>query len=260
MIDGAGVEAGRGQRATDGLGDNLHEPLVAHPALLPDVVEPLVLPAVVIDEIGGVRGVSEQLRNAVAFADEQRCGRVAGGELQRACGLRPALLGARHEHRLAAATGDPACSDQRRRPCPLRPGDVKGSHRAGEAKGLGDNTGVLTVLKRQGRRGEEDLRDTVTSAPPQAVARRLDRHRDRILVPVRDGALAASECHEGGVEPGVGLGNRSALQTQPRDVAAEGVDAGAHRRALPRSRGAALVTSRPGRGARGIPPFIPDPN
>ena len=69
------------------------KPFVAHPALLPHVVERLVLPAVVIDEIGGVRGVSEQLRDTVAFADEHRGSRITGGELQRTRGLRPSFLG-----------------------------------------------------------------------------------------------------------------------------------------------------------------------
>ena len=189
----------------------------------------------------------EQLRDAVAFTDEQRGGRVAGGELERTRGLRPALLGARHEHRPAAAPGNLTRGDQRRRPCPLRPRDVQGPHRAGDVEGLRHDAGVLAVLERQCGRGEEHLRDPAPSAPREAVTRGLDRHRDRILVPAGNCALAQSERLEGGVEPRVGLGDHPALQAQPRDVAAEGVDAGAHRPVLPRRRGAMSVTSRPGR-------------
>ena len=61
----------------------------------------------------------DELRDAFAFADEQRGGGIPGGQLERARGLRPALLGARDEHRPAAAGCDLTGGDQRRRPGPL---------------------------------------------------------------------------------------------------------------------------------------------
>ena len=268
VVDGAGVEPGGAERAADRFRDDLQEALVAHPALFPYVVETLVLPAVVVDEVGGERRVPEQLRDAVAFPDEQRGGRIAGRELERARGLRPALLGARHQHRPAAAAGDLAGRDQRRCPGSLRPGDVQGPHRAGDVEGFGHDPCVLSVLERQRGRGEENLRDPVPPAMREAVARGLDRHRDRVLVPAGDRALAPAERLEGGVEPCVGSGDRRALQAQPRNIAAEGVDAGAHRPALACHRRAAPDVSTPGRctarrrcgRSAGIAPLIPDPN
>ena len=229
VVDRAGIESGCAQRAADRLGNDLHEPLVANPALFPDVVEALVLSPVVVDEIGGAGGVREQLGDAVAFADEQRGGGIAGGELEGTGRPGAALLGTRDEHRPAAAPGDLQRRDQRRRAGALRTRDVQRSHRAREVQRLDHHAGVLAVLERQGGGREEDLRDPVPAALRETVARSLDRHRDRILVPVRDGPLAASERHQRGAEPRVGLGDRPALQAQPGDVAAEGVDAGTHR-------------------------------
>ena len=157
MIDPTGIDSGGGERAPDCFGDNLQEALVAHPALFPDVVEGLVLAAVVIDEVGGAGGVPEQLRDAIAFTDEQRGGRISGCELERTRGLRPAFLGAGHQHRPAATPRDLARGDQRRRPGPLRPRDVQSPHRTGDVEGLGHDAGVLAVLERQGGRGEDDL-------------------------------------------------------------------------------------------------------
>ena len=268
VIDRTGVDTGGGERATDRFGDDLHEALVADPTLLPYVVETLVLPAVVIDEVGGAGGVPEQLRDAVAFADEQCGGCIAGRELERARGLRATLLRARHQRRSTATPRHLARGDQRRCSGPLRPRDVQGPHCAGDVEGFGHDARVLAVLERQGGRREHDLHDPVPPAPREAVARGLDRHRDRVLVPAGDGALAPAERFQRGVEPRVGLGNRRALQAQPRDIAAEGVDAGAHRPGFPSSRRAAPDESRPGgctiaRGRRrrgGIAPLIPDPN
>ena len=228
VVDCSGDDAGRGQRAAHRLGDDLHVPLVPHPALLPDVVEGLVLSSKVIDEVGGVRGVPQKLRGPVALSDEQRRGRVAGGELERGRSPGPAFLAARDEHRTAAVRRHPARRNQRRGPRPLRACDVQGSDGSGKMQRLGDAPGILAILEGQGGGGEDDLGDPFAAAPRETVPRRLDRHGDGILVPARDSALAASERPQGGIEPGVGLGDGSTLQALPRYVAAECVDAGVH--------------------------------
>ena len=58
-----------------------------------------------------------------------------------------------------------------------------------------------------------------------ATAGLAHRHRHRVLVPVRHRALALRHAAQRRVEPGVGGGDRLALQAQPRNVGAEGEDA-----------------------------------
>jgi len=60
----------------------------------------------------------------------------------------------------------------------------------------GDDGGILPVVEGMRRRGERQRADRGTLDAAQAIARRLDRHRDRVLVPVCHRALAAREALE----------------------------------------------------------------
>ena len=68
------------------------------------------------------------------------------------------------------------------------------------------------------------LRTSVGLVAGQAVARRLDRHGDRILVPVGHRALALGEATQAGGEPLVGVVDGLTLQAQARHIGPIGHD------------------------------------
>ena len=110
----------------------------------------------------------------------------------------------------------------------MRAGNVECLQAVAQVQGFGDDAGILPVLEWQAGRGKVDTLDAVPSGAAQRVAGRFDGHGDGILVPVGDRSLALAETSETGIEPGMGLGNNPALQTQARHVAAKGVDPNRH--------------------------------
>ena len=104
-LDLRGLETLRDRRRYD-----LQVAGVADPAFLPLIIERRILAAVMVDEVGGVRGNAEQPRRRLAVAHEDRGRAVADTHLERACRPGAALVG-RDDERFAAA---PQRRDQRR--------------------------------------------------------------------------------------------------------------------------------------------------
>ena len=59
----------------------------------------------------------------------------------------------------------------------------------------------------------------------EEVARGLDGHGDRVLIPIRHGTLALPLAEEVGGDPCIGLDDRLSLQAQARNVSAKGCKA-----------------------------------
>src|SRR5262249_43545749 len=146
-------------------------------------------------------------------------------KLERACGGGAALLSGDDERRFAIERGRAGGSDQRRSAGALRTGYVDGRGLAADIERLGDDPGVLPVVERRRRRGKIQRRDVGAAVLPEAVACRLDRHRHRILVPIADRAFGFRLGLERRIGPGMRVDDGLAAQSQPRDVAAEFLDA-----------------------------------
>jgi hypothetical protein len=87
-----------------------------------------------------------------------------------------------------------------------------------------DDAGILAILKGCGR-GEVDGLVVFGLVAGQAVARRLDRHGDRILVPVGHRAFALGLAAKAGREPFVRIVDRLAVEPQARQQAPKADDA-----------------------------------
>ena len=222
MRDVGAGEGGLGESIGYDGRHELHVAFVPDPALLPVVVEGLVVGAVVIDEVGGAASAGQECGNGLAWTDDQGRGAVAGRELEGACGFRAAFLGADDEYGSAARE----CRHEGGRAGALRGGNIEGGDAAGDVEGLGDDAGVEAVAEREGGGGKLQRLEGRAIEPRQAIARGLDGHRDRVLVPIADGALAFRLGLQGGIEPAVGSDGGLTLQAQARNVGAEGKDAG----------------------------------
>ena len=181
---------------------------VADPALFPLIVVFGFGRAVVIDEIGGAGDARQQARHRLAFADENGRGAVAGRHLDRARRLGVALVGG-DDQRLGRAAER---AGERGGARPLRCRHVERGDVFGERQRFRHHAGIEPVEEWKGRRGKPQIRDRVTVAAGERVARGLHRHGHRVFVPVAHGALALALRFQRRVEPAVGFGDGAALQ------------------------------------------------
>jgi hypothetical protein len=168
--------------------------------------------------------VANELGHAVARPEQQGDGAVAAGELQRACGRGAALLGRNDQSGLLAGLDRAGRRYHRRGSGTLRMRHIHRGDVIAEQQRLLDDTAVEPIVERRRRRGKIQHPDVVTLTRAQAIARRLDRHGDRILVPIADGALRFGLGLQGRIGPAIGIDDRLAAQSQPRDIAAERTD------------------------------------
>src|SRR6185437_35551 len=115
----------------------------------------------------------------------------------------------------------------------------------------GDHARILPILEWVRGRSEVDVADVLGLVARQAVARCLDRHGDRVFVPVGHRALALGEAAQPGGEPLVGVVHRLTAEAQTRHIGPIGHDSD-HARLPPdykRSFTKSLAR-QPGRGKR----------
>ncbi len=231
-VDGAGFQAGRFERCRDGARRDLEIALVADPALFPVVVVFRIAAAVMVDKVDGQLVAAEIFGDEVIAADGEGGGGIAELQFLRARSLGPALVG-RDEQRLAGLCIAPDFLlqgvQQARGAGALGGGEVHRDDGFVEIQRRGEDAGILAVGEGQGGRGKGHglyrRRTLVQPVRGQAVARGFHAHGQAVLVPVADRALAFRQPPDRRVEPGVGLGDRLAAQSQPRDVGAKGFQA-----------------------------------
>ncbi len=218
----AGELAGRKRRLDRGRND-LRVALVADPALFPAVVELGVLAAEVIDEVHRHGMVADQPGDHVLGAAEQRRRAIAVVEFIGRSDASHPLVGGRDQRRCAVPGGVEA-GDQRRGAGLQRTADVHRRQVLLDVERRADHAGILAILERMGRRGEVDVADVLRLVAGQAVTRRLDRHGNRVLVPVGHRTLALGEPAQARGEPLVGLVHGLPVETQARHIGAIGHD------------------------------------
>ena len=214
------------KKALDRLRNDARIALVADPALFPVIVELLALAAEVVDEVDRGRVGADQARSDVVLAHDESRTTVAELELLRRASARRATIGRCHENRLVLRSGLLEGQDQRRQARTLRARDVGRVDVFVEAECRRHDAGILAVRKRHRRRCKEQRPDTATrrqrvTAVRQRITRRLDRHRDGVLVPVRHRSLALALARDARVEPRIGGRHGLALEPEARKVGAE---------------------------------------
>ena len=208
----------------DGGRHDLRVALVADPALFPAVIEVALVAAEVIDEVHRHRVMADQLGDHVLGAAQQRRGAVAVVQLVGRGDPRHALVGRRDQGRAAAVLRGIEPRDQRRGAGLQRAADVGGQKVLLDRERGADDAGVLAILEGMRRRGEVEAAHVGRGVAGQAIARGLDRHGDRILVPVGHRALALGEAAQAGGEPLVGVVDGLTAEAQARDIGAIGHD------------------------------------
>ena len=154
--DVLGRDLGSLQAALDRRRHDRHVAGVADPALLPAVVELVVDGAEVVDEIGGARGLGQQLGDRLALADQQGRGAVAARHLDGARGLGAALLGG-DDQRLAVARRAPRSAPRCRRAGWRRRRWSR--HASIEVQRAGDDAGMQPIQEREGGGGKAQRGD-----------------------------------------------------------------------------------------------------
>jgi hypothetical protein len=225
MLDGGRRDAGLLEQRRDRRRHDLEITLVADPALFPDIIELAAMAAVMVDEIRRYRMLREKLGDAIGRAEQHGRAAVAARKLERACGGGAPLLGGNDQRGLAVERDRARRGDERRSPGPQRARDVERGGLAADVERLGDDAGVLPVIERRRRRGEIQRRDFGAAVLAEAIPRRLDRHGHRILIPVADRALGFRLRLERRIGPGMRVDDGLAAQSEPRNVAAEFLDA-----------------------------------
>ena len=167
--------------------------------------------------------MADQLGDHVLGAAQQRRGAVAVVQLVRRGDAGHALVGGGDQRRRAFLRSVEA-GDQRRGARLQRAADVGGRQVLLDVQRRADDAGILAILERMRRRGEVDVADVLGLVAGQAVARRLDRHGDRVLVPVGHRALALGEAAQAGGEPLVGVVDGLTVETKARHIGAIGHD------------------------------------
>ena len=182
-----------------------------------------------VDEVDRDLVAADELGDHALAAQQQRRGAGAVEQLGGGGGPGLAVVGGDIERRPAAPAQGVQGRQQARGRGTLRGADVGGGQIGAEPERGGEHAGVLAVGEGMGRGGEIDGAEVGRRRPREAVARRLDRKRQGILVPVADRPLALGIGLERGREPGIGVDRGLAAEAQARNVAAIGGDAEGHR-------------------------------
>ena len=167
--------------------------------------------------------MADQLGDHVLGAAQQRRRAVAVVEFVGRRDARHALVRRRHQ-RWRSVLGGVEAGDQCRGARLQRTADVGGRQVLLDVERGADDAGVLAILEGMRGRGEVDVAHVGSVVAGQAVARCLDRHGDRILVPVGHRALALGEAAQAGGEPLVGVVDGLTVEAQARDIGSEGHD------------------------------------
>ncbi len=222
--DLAALELAGGKRSLDGGRHDLRVALVADPALFPAIVEVALVAAEMVDEVHRHGVMAYELGDHVLGAAEQRRGAIAVVQLVGRGDLGHALVGRRDQGRAAAVLRGVEARDQRRGAGLLRAADVGGQEVLLDRERGADDAGVLAILEGMRRRGEVEAAHVGRLVAGQAIARGLDRHGDRILVPVGHRALALGEAAQAGGEPLVGVVDGLTVEAQARHIGPIGHD------------------------------------
>ena len=215
------------QAASAGLDRRRHDlrvALVADPALFPAVVEVGLVAAEMVDEVHRHRMMADELGDHVLGAAQQRRGAVAVVHLAGRRDARHPLVGRGNERRPAAVLRGIESGDQRRGAGLQRAADVGRKKVLLDRQRRADDAGILAILEGMGGRGEVEAAHVLGLVAGEAIARGLDGHGDRILVPVGHRALALGEAAQAGGKPLVGVVDGLTVETQARHIGAIGDD------------------------------------
>jgi hypothetical protein len=217
-------DAGVGEALADRRRRDLHVALVAHPALFPAVLVVAAGFAEVIDEIGVFAAARQQRGDRRTAADERAGGAVAEDHFLRARGLGDAALGGEEHGRRTA--GRPAQRGRELGQCGAGArGRIAQDRRRRDADRRGDDAGVQALGERQRGRGERELPGCDRRARALQLASGLDRHGDRVFVPVGDRPLALGERTQAGRHPEMPGEHLAALEAPARHVSCAGQEA-----------------------------------
>ena len=153
VIDRGGLDPCIGECRSDRPRHQLADALIAHPALLPRVVDLGVGGTKMVDEVDRQRSAAEILGDDPFRAQEQRGSAVA--KLELLCARRARVPEFRGKHQLRSGAGRLGERQRHRRECDaLRARDVDGIDGVVEAQRLADDAGIRAFHERHGARGQ----------------------------------------------------------------------------------------------------------
>ena len=197
VVDGARLHRAAPEQRTQCAGHDVEIARIAHPALLPPVVEGLALAAEVVDEIHCALFAADELRRSRTFSHQQRDGTRAVAKLRRSARTGEPVFRGHEQNGASVGSRRGEGVDETRGAGALGGADVHGADALVEAERVGEQGRVLPI--REGRaRGGEVYRGNVLALGPQAVPARLYRQGQGVLVPVAHRALSLAERAQGG--------------------------------------------------------------